>query len=465
MDKVSKWMSAEGLTAGVEQVRAWVVANVLTPATLGQIVVLVAAFALARMLAPAIRAWFDRKLIARLPEPRVKRIAYALLGLTLPVLWLILQWLAMQVEAYAGLPYALLKVVASLVAAWVVIRLSTSLVRDPVWSQIVAFAAWTVAALNILGVLDDAIGFLDGLAFSLGKIRISALAAIKAALLLAVLMWAASWLSAFIDRRLQALPRLAPSVQVLLAKLFKISLFAVAVLIALGSIGIDITALAVFTGAVGVGIGFGLQSMVSNFVAGVILLVERSLKIGDFIELPSGVRGEVREINIRNTVVTTNDNIDIIVPNSEFVNGTVTNWTFNEVYRRIRVPFGVAYGTDKQLVRKAGLEAAAAVEHTLRGHPKREAQVWLVGFGDNSLNFELVVWLTPEAVKRPSAVNAAYCWELESALSRYGIEIPFPQRDLHIRSSTPLRIDGDAEPVGRAHTPMESGGDVRQLLP
>jgi small-conductance mechanosensitive channel len=101
----------------------------------------------------------------------------------------------------------------------------------------------------------------------------------------------------------------------------------------------------------------------------------------------------------------------------------------------------------------------------LRGHPKREAQVWLVGFGDNSLNFELVVWLTPEAVKRPSAVNAAYCWELESALSRYGIEIPFPQRDLHIRSSTPLRIDGDAEPVRRVHTPMESGGDVRQLLP
>jgi hypothetical protein len=107
-------MSAEGLTAGVEQVRAWVVANVLTPATLGQIVVLVAAFALARMLAPAIRAWFDRKLIARLPEPRLKRIAYALLGLTLPVLWLILQWLAMQVEAYAGWPYPLLKVVASL---------------------------------------------------------------------------------------------------------------------------------------------------------------------------------------------------------------------------------------------------------------------------------------------------------------------------------------------------------------
>jgi small-conductance mechanosensitive channel len=101
----------------------------------------------------------------------------------------------------------------------------------------------------------------------------------------------------------------------------------------------------------------------------------------------------------------------------------------------------------------------------LRGHPKREAQVWLVGFGDNCLNFELVVWLAPEAVKRPAAVNAAYCWELESALSKYGIEIPYPQRDLHIRSSTSLRIDGGAEPAELARERMGSEGHVRELLP
>ena len=153
------------------------------------------------------------------------------------------------------------------------------------------------------------------------------------------------------------------------------------------------------------------------------------------------MRGEVREVNIRNTVISTNDNIDIIVPNSEFVNGTVTDWTFRDAYRRLRIPFGVAYGTDKELG-KAGLEAAASVEHTLTGQPRWEPQIWLVGFGDSSLNFELVVWLTPTAVKRPAAVNAAYCWTLETALRRHGIEIPFPQRDLHIRTAAPLRIDG-----------------------
>ncbi|MBK8174727.1 MAG: mechanosensitive ion channel [Rhodospirillales bacterium] len=285
---------------------------------------------------------------------------------------------------------------------------------------------------------------LDGVAFDVGKVHISALAVIKAGLLLAFLLWGANRLSVLVDRRLAAFPRLTPSVLLLFGKLFKLSLFAIAVLVALGSVGIDITALAVFTGAIGVGIGFGLQSIVSNFVAGIILLVERSLKIGDFVEVSSGARGVVREINIRNTVITTNDNIDIIVPNSEFVNGTVTNWTFGDAYRRIRVPFGVAYASDKEIVRKAGLEAAAAVDFTLTDQPRRAPQVWLVNFGDSSLNFELVVWINPDAVKRPAAVNAAYCWALHTALEKYGIEIPFPQRDLHIRSTIPLDVKPQA---------------------
>ena len=112
----------------------------------------------------------------------------------------------------------------------------------------------------------------------------------------------------------------------------------------------------------------------------------------------------------------------------------LTNWTLGERILRVRIPFGVAYGSDKELVRKAGLEAANTVEHTLRDVKGREPQVWLVGFGDSSLDFELVVWLKPDAVMRPSAVNAAYCWEIESALKKHGIEIPFPQRDLHIKS-------------------------------
>jgi potassium efflux system protein len=164
------------------------------------------------------------------------------------------------------------------------------------------------------------------------------------------------------------------------------------------------------------------------------ILFERHLRVGDFIELESGVAGEVREIRIRATRIVTNDNIDILVPNSEFVRGRVVNWTLDEADRRIHVPFGVAYGSDKDAVRTAALEAASGVEHTLKNSPGRHPQIWLVRLGDSSLDFELVVWLTPQAVKRPLQVQADYLWAIHSALVASGIEIPFPQRDLHVRS-------------------------------
>jgi potassium efflux system protein len=219
-------------------------------------------------------------------------------------------------------------------------------------------------------------------------------------------------------------------------------LLVLGITIGLSTVGMDFTNLAVVLGALGIGIGFGLQDMVANFIAGLMILFERHLRVGDFIELESGIAGEVREIRIRATRIVTNDNIDILVPNSEFVRGRVVNWTLDESDRRIRVPFGVAYGTDKEEVRAAALEAASLVEHTLQGRPTRRPQVWLVRFGDSSLDFQLVVWLTPDAVKRPFVVQADYLWAIHTALGARGIEIPFPQRDLHLRSF--LGLDPEA---------------------
>ncbi len=204
--------------------------------------------------------------------------------------------------------------------------------------------------------------------------------------------------------------------------------------IGLSSIGVDLSNFALIAGALSLGIGFGLQAIVSNFVSGLIVLFERSLRIGDFVELSSGLAGEVRAINVRSTLVTTTDMVEILVPNSEFVNGQVINWTLTDASRRIHIPFGVAYGSDKEVVRQAALEAAHNTPHTLKSKHGREPEVWLTNFGDSSLDFELVVWVLPQSVKRPQKVRAAYYWELETALRKYGIEIPFPQRDVHIRS-------------------------------
>jgi len=233
------------------------------------------------------------------------------------------------------------------------------------------------------------------------------------------------------------------------------SIIILALLIALSTIGLDFSSLALVAGALGVGIGFGLQSIVSNFVSGLIILFEHSLRVGDYIELDTGLTGTVKSINVRSTLINTNNNIDIVVPNSEFVTTRLTNWTLSERILRVRIPFGVAYGSDKELVRKAGTEAAAAVSYTLTNMKGRDPEVWLVGFGDSSLDFLLLVWVNRQGARRPTRTRAAYLWELESKLTEYGIEIPFPQRDLHLRGGWP-------GPVEKLQDPEETAEDEEQ---
>jgi len=211
----------------------------------------------------------------------------------------------------------------------------------------------------------------------------------------------------------------------------------IAIFIALSSIGIDFSNLALVAGALSVGIGFGLQSIVNNFVSGLIILFEHSLRVGDYIELDTGLNGTVKSINVRSTLINTNDNIDIVVPNSEFVTTRLTNWTLAERTLRVRIPFGVAYGSDKERVKQAAIEAAAEVPYTLTHMKGREPDVWLTEYGDNSLNFLLLVWVNRQGARRPTRTRSAYLWALETKLSEYGIEIPFPQRDLHLRSGWP----------------------------
>ncbi|CCQ12429.1 Potassium efflux system KefA protein / Small-conductance mechanosensitive channel [Pseudoalteromonas luteoviolacea B = ATCC 29581] len=204
-------------------------------------------------------------------------------------------------------------------------------------------------------------------------------------------------------------------------------------LIALLALGIKLTELALVASALGVGIGLGLQGLVNNFVSGIMILLEKSLKVGDFIELGNGLVGEVMEIQMRATLIRTNDNVDILIPNAELTSGMVTNWTLAESVRRFRIPFSVAYGSDKNLVKQAVLEAAHNVEYTLNDEG-REPQVWMTGFGDSSLNFTLGVWVQPKLVKRPTMLVSDYLWAIDDSFRKYDIEIPFPQRDLHIRS-------------------------------
>ncbi|HEY9236730.1 MULTISPECIES: mechanosensitive ion channel family protein [Phenylobacterium] len=225
----------------------------------------------------------------------------------------------------------------------------------------------------------------------------------------------------------------APSIYIF-EKLSTYGLIIFGVIAAFSTLGLDLSSLTLFAGALGVGLGFGMQGIVKEFISGLVLLFDKLIRIGDYIELQTGERGVVAEIGPRATRIRNNDDLDVLIPNSRLIEAPITNWTHQNGARRMHVPFRVAYGADKEKVREAVLRAAHAVPFTMKDSSTRKTQVWLVGFGDSGLSFELVVWPALEAVKRPNATHAAYTWAIEDALRTGGFEIPLPQREMRVRS-------------------------------
>ncbi|NNC72360.1 MAG: mechanosensitive ion channel [Sphingomonadaceae bacterium] len=411
-------------------------------AALQQLLALLAAVALGYLLSRRPVRYFDRLRDEQQDEGGVLYQLYRVLArICWPVAILVLLWIAAGVFDAFDQPSYGLRITASLLNALIVVRVLATLMGSGPWRRVFQVLAWAVAALYILGWLDPVTEALESAAIEISGFRLSLLRILTTLLVIVIAFWVARLAGDAAQARLRVSKRLTPSLAGLLGQLAKIAFMVIAVLVALSAAGINLTALTVLSGAIGVGIGFGLQAIFSNFISGIIILFEKSVKVGDFIELESGVTGLVTEISIRSTKVTTNDNVDILVPNEEFIKAQVTNWTLSEAKRRLRIPFGVAYGTDKELVKKAGLEAASKLDWIHDDGGQRAPQVWLTGFGDSSLDFELVVWLTDEATKRPAKVNADAYWELHSALEKYEIEIPFPQRDLHLKTPEKIQIE------------------------
>ncbi len=296
--------------------------------------------------------------------------------------------------------------------------------------------------------------------FEVGNTPVTPIGLVRVVLIIAIALLLSHLVRKALDRMRSGREGVSHAALYTLSRMLHYLLLILGAVVALSSIGIDFTKFALFATALGVGIGFGLQTLISNFVAGIIILFERSLKVGDFIELESGVQGEVKEISIRSTLVKTNENIDIVVPNAEFISGRVVNWTMQAPERRIHLPFPVAFGADRELVRKAGLEAAQDVPFTMNDNSYKP-QVWLTGFDEDRMKFELVVWLTPNAVKRPAAVSAAYYWALANALERHGIALPFPQQDIHLRSYFGLTGAKAATAAARGPNPTDPSAPLK----
>jgi small-conductance mechanosensitive channel len=285
-----------------------------------------------------------------------------------------------------------------------------------------ALAFFTVTAINAAGIPLLWTTPVPGFTLSLVQIFL------LVALLIAV-FWFSSRTKRFLFNRFLVNSGLDRSLQYAIAQIVSNLVLVVGIFIVLENTGIHLGALTVFAGAVGVGVGFGLQNIASNFISGLVILAERPITIGDRVEV-AGLAGQVELIRARSTVIRTNDNIAMIVPNTKFIDSPVTNWTYGDPRVRFRIPVGVAYGSDVNKVREALTAAGKSHPHVLHDPAP---SVFLKQFGENAIDFELVVW-SSEMSHRPSRFKSDLNFAIEEKFREAGIEIPFPQRDLHIRS-------------------------------
>ena len=396
--------------------------------SLGQLTFIVGAFLAALAIRPIIIPWINKLAKWREAEFWVSRLAETMILMSLPVVWILLQWISSLVAEFAGWPHHLLTITVSLLTAWIIIRLTATLIKDKTWSKLISVTAWTIAALNILDLMDPTVLFLDSLAMDLGTLRVSALTLIKGMMALAVLLWLAQLASRMLESRVSKLPNMTPSVQVLLTKLFKIFVVSIAIIAAMNSVGIDLTGLAVFSGAVGVGIGFGLQKIFANLISG-------SIKPGDVIEV-AGTYGWVNTLGGRYASVVTRDGVEHLIPNEELINQRVSNWTFSDSEIRIKLPIGVAYDSDLPLAIKVCINAAREQGRILA---PPEPACLVTGFGDNAIDLQLRIWIRDPQNGITNIKSAVYIkiWEL---FKQEGIEIPYPQRVLHIPDDTQNKI-------------------------
>jgi len=355
------------------------------------------------------------------------------------LVWLFFQWIAIRVFIFLDKSHNLLIPVASLLTAWLLIRIASKLLKNKVLARTFAYFAWTIAIFNILGWLTPTLALLDSMSFKLGDVRLSPLVVMKAGILLWLSLWFSNVLATFLDHRLDGSENVSPAMRVLSVKLLHIGLITAAFLITFSAVGIDLTALAVFGGALGVGLGFGLQKIFSNLVSGFILLFDRSIKPGDVISVGQTF-GWINHLSARYVSVITRDGIEHLIPNELLITERVENWSFSDNLVRLKVPVGIHYQANVRLAIQLCIDAASATPRILA---KPEPKCLMKNFGDSSVDLELRVWIDDPSNGRSNVLSEVLLgiWD---RFHQHDIEIPYPQRDLHLRSGFEKLTKGES---------------------
>lgn len=410
----------------------WLGTNVLTLEMAVELGLTVLSLLVALALNGALKPQLTRALARTKESPRLKIFFSRLMKLSLPLLAALILFIADQASLAVGYDAGLCRIVIKLLMAWVGLRIVTQFISNAFVRNAFTLIIWVIAALSIFGVLEQVSANLGSTGFSLGEFRITALGVIKGILVLSALLYGSLGLATFIDSRLQNTP-LNPASRVLIGKIIRIFLVVAALLIAITSAGIDLSVLAAFSGAVGLGIGFGLQRGFSNMFSGMMLLMDQSIKPGDIIEItdPSGGKttfGWVTHMGGRHTEIITRDNKSYLIPNEDLITQQVVNWSHGDTLVRLKVEFGVDYKSNPHDVKRIAEEAATTVD---RVQLDPSPACHLVEFGDSSLNFSLRFWIR-DAEKGVTNVQGAVMLALWDAFQENGVAIPYPHREVFI---------------------------------
>ena len=408
------------------------------PSRLWQFGIIAVCFALAHLgrlwIAPKIDAWARGRDLSTAQMRRVILVRKRVRG----IIFVILAWASVFALAQIKTFYSwrfLVVLAATLVTAWLVVGLITRLIRNALLRKIVTWGAWIYVTLYYLGVTEQAATVLDNAAIELGGFRLSLLAILKALVLTALLFTLARMISGRAAGKIRTNDEISPSMRVLVIKVMQITLYGAAFFIGLKSVGFDLTGLAVLSGAIGVGLGFGLQKVVSNLVSGVIILLDKSIKPGDVISL-GDTFGWINSLGARYVSVVTRDGKEYLIPNEDLITGQVVNWSHSDEFVRIDLFFGTSYGDDPHVVRKLAVEAALSVGRVLKNRP---AVCHIVGFGDSSVDYILRFWIT-DPVEGLTNVRGAVYLALWDAFHEHGISIPFPQREMRVLPGSELAV-------------------------
>ena len=437
---MNSFFNLDPLLQKLDELRNWVQINIFVWDNLIQITLQVAVLLVARLLGTIIGRWVRHVIKKKLkgnsiPYPYLVSFLNRLLDLTPLIFSIIILWPCIQVFIQMGYHTFLMSLVLNLSIAWVIIQLATSIILDRFWSRMIAALTWAIAALNIIGILDNTISLLERIGFSFGEVHLTLLSILKAVVILVALLKCVGWFSVYLEKRLANVPEIVPSTRLMITKSVNITLLSLVCLVALNSIGINLTALTIFSGAIGVGIGFGLQKIVGNFISGLILLSDKSIKPGDVVQL-ADVYGSVKYMGGRYVAVVTRDEKEYLIPNEDLITQQVINWSYSSKAIRIRVPIGISYQANPHTAIRMMVDGIADIDRILTDPKPR---CLLTGFGDSSVDLELRFWIEDpqHGVANISSEVLLRTWDI---LKDNGIEIPYPQRDIHLDLSAARRI-------------------------